>query len=53
MISGEPGTGKSVTLRLLAERLSDVRDVSVGVINLPSGRLGRFSTGEMGRSIWY
>lgn len=47
MISGEPGTGKSVTLRLLAERLNDVRDVSVGVINLPSGRLADFYR-EMG-----
>lgn len=47
MITGEPGTGKSVTLRLLAQRLSDVRDVSVGVIRLPSGRLADFYR-EMG-----
>ena len=47
MISGEPGTGKSVTLRLLAQRLNEVRDVSVGVINLPSGRLADFYR-EMG-----
>jgi general secretion pathway protein A len=47
MINGEPGTGKSVTLRLLAERLNDVRDVSVGVISLPSGRLADFYR-EMG-----
>jgi type II secretory pathway predicted ATPase ExeA len=47
MISGEPGTGKSVTLRLLAERLNEVRDVSVGVISLPSGRLADFYR-EMG-----
>lgn len=47
MISGEPGTGKSVTLRLLAERLNEVRDISVGVINLPSGRLADFYR-EMG-----
>jgi general secretion pathway protein A len=47
MISGEPGTGKSVALRLLAQRLSSVRDVSVGVISLPSGRLGDFYR-EMG-----
>ena len=47
MISGEPGTGKSVTLRLLAKRLSGMRDVSVGVISLPSGRLGDFYR-EMG-----
>ena len=47
MISGEPGTGKSVALRQLAQRLSGVRDVSVGVISLPSGRLGDFYR-EMG-----
>jgi general secretion pathway protein A len=47
MISGEPGTGKSVTLRLLADRLNNLRDVSVGVISLPSGRLGDFYR-EMG-----
>ncbi len=47
MISGEPGTGKSVTLRLLAERLNAMRDVSVGVISLPSGRLADFYR-EMG-----
>lgn len=47
MISGEPGTGKSVALRLLAQRLSGVRDLSVGVISLPSGKLGDFYR-EMG-----
>lgn len=42
MITGEPGTGKSVTLRLLAERLGQLRDVTVGVISLPSGRIPDF-----------
>jgi len=42
LISGEPGTGKSVTLRLLANRLKDIRDVHVGVIQHASGRLGDF-----------
>lgn len=42
LISGDPGTGKSVTLRLLANRLKDIRDVHVGVIQHPSGRLGDF-----------
>jgi type II secretory pathway predicted ATPase ExeA len=42
MITGEPGTGKSVTLRLLAERLGQQRDVMVGVISLPSGRIPDF-----------
>jgi len=47
MISGEPGTGKSATLRLLSQRLNNERDVSVGVISLPSGRLADFYR-EMG-----
>lgn len=42
LISGEPGTGKSVTLRLLAERLSRVRDVTVGCLTHPSARLADF-----------
>ena len=32
LISGEPGTGKSVALRLLEARLKQLRDVNVGVI---------------------
>jgi len=35
LIHGDPGTGKSVALRLLAERLSRLPDLSVGVINHP------------------
>lgn len=38
MISGDPGTGKSVALRLLAKRLSAVRDVVVGIIEHPQSR---------------
>jgi len=34
-IVGEPGTGKSVTLRLLAARLTALRDVVVGVLTRP------------------
>ncbi len=47
MITGEPGTGKSVVLRLLAERLGQLRDLSVGVISHPSSNLGDFYR-EMG-----
>jgi general secretion pathway protein A len=36
MITGDPGTGKSVVLRLVAERLGQVRDLTVGVIAHPS-----------------
>ena len=42
LVSGEPGTGKSVTLRLLAEKISHVRDIQVGVIAHPSGNLADF-----------
>ena len=42
LVSGDPGTGKSVTLRLLADRLSRLRDVQVGVITHSSARLFDF-----------
>jgi len=42
MITGDPGTGKSVALRLLAKRLSAMRDVVVGTIEHPQSRTGDF-----------
>lgn len=42
LISGDPGTGKSVALRLLTQRLSPVRDIQVGVITHPSANLADF-----------
>jgi hypothetical protein len=33
MIHGDPGTGKSIALRLLAERLSKLSDVTVGAVS--------------------
>lgn len=42
LVSGDPGTGKSVALRLLAEKLKSVRDVQVGVIQHSSARLSDF-----------
>ena len=42
MITGDPGTGKSVALRLLAKRLSALRDVAVGTIEHPQSRTGDF-----------
>ena len=47
LISGEPGTGKSVVLRLLAERLGQQRELTVGAITHPSGNLADFYR-EMG-----
>jgi general secretion pathway protein A len=47
MIHGDPGTGKSVAMRLLAERLSRLPNVIVGAINHPSSNLADFYR-EMG-----
>ncbi len=47
LITGDPGTGKSVALRLLAERLGQLRDITVGAIVHPSGNLADFYR-EMG-----
>jgi len=37
LLTGEPGTGKSVTLRLLVKRLSLMRDLQLGVLTRPHG----------------
>lgn len=42
MITGDPGTGKSVALRLLAKRLAAMRDVVVGTIEHPQSRTSDF-----------
>ena len=42
LISGEPGTGKSVALRIVAGRLSTLRDVVVGVIERPQSKSSDF-----------
>jgi transposase InsO family protein len=47
LVTGDPGTGKSVTLRLLSERLSSQRDVKVGVLSRPQAGLADFYR-EMG-----
>lgn len=38
MITGDPGTGKSVALRLLGKRLASLRDVVVGTVEHPQSR---------------
>ena len=42
LISGEAGTGKSVSLRVLSQRLEQVRDVQVGIIAHSSSNLADF-----------
>jgi general secretion pathway protein A len=42
LISGESGTGKSVALRIVAERLAALRDVVVGVLERPQSRPADF-----------
>lgn len=47
LVTGLPGLGKSVTLRVLVERLSGLRDVRVGVLSRPQAGLADFYR-EMG-----
>jgi general secretion pathway protein A len=42
LVTGDPGTGKSVALRLLAHRLRKKRDLVVGTIDHPQSRTGDF-----------
>lgn len=42
MVTGEPGSGKSVALRLLAQRLRGLRDVVVGTVDHPQSRVSDF-----------
>jgi len=47
MITGDPGTGKSVALRQLADRLERLREVTVGCLEHPQSNLADFYR-EMG-----
>jgi type II secretory pathway predicted ATPase ExeA len=47
LVSGEPGTGKSVTLRLVADRLKNIRDAQIAIITNPSAKVSDFYR-EMG-----
>ena len=42
LITGESGTGKSVALRIVADRLSALRDVVVGVLERPQSKTADF-----------
>jgi type II secretory pathway predicted ATPase ExeA len=47
LITGQPGTGKSVTLRILSERLAEEPELVVGVISRPQASVADFYR-EMG-----
>lgn len=47
LVSGEPGTGKSAALRILADRLGSLRDLSVGALSRPQASVADFYR-EMG-----
>lgn len=42
MITGHPGTGKSVALRILAAHLGKIQDVKVGILTRPQSGLSDF-----------
>jgi type II secretory pathway predicted ATPase ExeA len=42
LITGDPGSGKSVVMRVLAERLARIADLRVGVIHHPQSNLSDF-----------
>jgi general secretion pathway protein A len=42
LVTGEPGSGKSVALRILSGRLQALRDISVGVIQRPQSKVPDF-----------
>jgi general secretion pathway protein A len=42
LITGEPGQGKSKTLELIAHRLEQIPDLTVGVMQRPQSQLGDF-----------
>ena len=42
LVTGDPGTGKSAVLRLLAQRLGTLRDVTVGELEHPQSNVADF-----------
>jgi type II secretory pathway predicted ATPase ExeA len=42
LVTGVPGSGKSVALRLLVDRLSGLRDLKVGLLSRPQANLADF-----------
>ena len=52
LIHGDPGTGKSVALRVLADRLAKRTDLTVGVLSHPQSNLLDPSTGQVPTANW-
>jgi general secretion pathway protein A len=42
LLTGDPGMGKSTAMRMLADRLSKIRDLAVGVVQRPQSRIADF-----------
>ena len=42
LVTGDTGMGKSTAMRMLADRLSKIRDVVVGVIQRPQSKIADF-----------
>jgi type II secretory pathway predicted ATPase ExeA len=42
LVTGDPGSGKSASLRILRDRLSNLRDVQVGILTRPQAGLADF-----------
>lgn len=42
LVSGDPGTGKSAALRILAEHLAAMRDLRIGLLSRPQASLSDF-----------
>jgi len=42
LVTGDPGNGKSATVRLLAERFQDLPEITVGVLSRPQSKLTDF-----------
>jgi len=42
LVTGDPGNGKSATLRIIEDRLRKVPDATVGIITRPQSRTGDF-----------
>jgi general secretion pathway protein A len=47
LVTGSPGSGKSVALRILADRLGNIPDITVGIITRPQASVADFYR-EMG-----